>query len=156
MRSSSSSTSKTRWLVDGANLMGSVPDGWWKNPEKATRRWIEDLDAYARATGEDVTVVFDRRVPDVPPGRHGAITVLYASRHGPNAADDEIVRLVAADEDPATLRVVTSDRRLAERVRELGAPVNSTGNFRRRLEEIALARDARPRGSTSPTRSRDN
>jgi predicted RNA-binding protein with PIN domain len=156
MRSSSSSTSKTRWLVDGANLMGSVPDGWWKNPEKATRRWIEDLDAYARATGEDVTVVFDRRVPDVPPGRHGAITVLYASRHGPNAADDEIVRLVAADEDPASLRVVTSDRRLAERVRELGAPVNSTGNFRARLEQVALARTARPRGPASPTRSRDN
>jgi predicted RNA-binding protein with PIN domain len=156
MQSSSSSTSKTRWLVDGANLMGSVPDGWWKNPDKAARRWIEELDAYARATGEDVTVVFDRRVPGIPPGRHGAITVLYASRHGANAADDEIVRLVAADEDPASLRVVTSDRRLAERVRELGAPVNSTGNFRGRLEQVALAGAARPRGPASPTRSRDN
>ena len=50
MPSSSSSTSKTRWLVDGANLMGSRPDGWWNNPDKATRRWIEELDAYARAT----------------------------------------------------------------------------------------------------------
>ena len=137
MPSSSFSTSKTRWLVDGANLMGSRPDGWWKNPDKATRRLIEELDAYAGATGEDVTVVFDRRVPDIPPGRHGAITVLYASRHGPNAADEEIVRIVAADEDPASLRVVTSDRRLAERVRELGAPVNGAGNFLRRLEQIA-------------------
>jgi predicted RNA-binding protein with PIN domain len=137
MRSSSSSTSKTRWLVDGSNLMGSRPDGWWKNPDKAARRLIEELDAYATATGEDLTVVFDRRVPDVPPGRHGAIEVRYASRHGANAADDEIVRIVAADEDPATLRVVTSDRRLAERVRELGAPVNGAGNFLRRLEQIA-------------------
>jgi predicted RNA-binding protein with PIN domain len=153
MPSSSSSTSKTRWLVDGANLMGSVPDGWWKNPDKATRRWIEELDAYASATGEDVTVVFDRRVPDVAPGRRGAITVLYASRHGANAADDEIVHLVAADDDPATLRVVTSDRRLAERVRELGAPVNSTGNFRRRLEEIAAKSGS---AGASPTKSRDN
>ena len=137
MRSSSSSTSKTRWLVDGSNLMGSRPDGWWKNPDKAARRLIEELDAYASATGEDVTVVFDRRVPDIPPGRHGAIEVRYASRHGANAADDEIVRIVAGDEDPATLRVVTSDRRLAERVRELGAPVNGAGNFLRRLEQIA-------------------
>ena len=127
MPSSSSSTSKTRWLVDGANLMGSRPDGWWNNPDKATRRWIEELDAYARATGEDVTVVFDRGLPDVAPGPHGAIELRYASRHGANAAD----------EDPATLRVVTSDRRLAERVGELGAPVNGTGNFRRRLEEVA-------------------
>ena len=137
MRSSSSSTSKTRWLGDGSNLMGSRPDGWWRNPDKAARRLIEELDAYATATGEDLTVVFDRRVPDVPPGRHGAIEVRYASRHGANAADDEIVRIVAADEDPATLRVVTSDRRLAERVRELGAPVNGAGNFLRRLEQIA-------------------
>ena len=153
MPSSSSSTSKTRWLVDGANLMGSVPDGWWKNPDKATRRWIEELDAYASATGEDVTVVFDRRVPDVAPGRHGAIEVRYASRHGANAADDEIVRLVAADDDPATLRVVTSDRRLAERVGELGAPVNGAGNFLRRLEEIAAKAGSPER---SPTRSRGN
>ena len=137
MPSSSSSTSKTRWLVDGANLMGSRPDGWWNNPDKATRRWIEELDAYARATGEDVTVVFDRRLPDVAPGRHGAVELRYASRHGADAADDEIVRMVAADADPATLRVVTSDRRLAERVGDLGAPVNGTGNFRRRLEEVA-------------------
>jgi len=137
MPRSSSSTSETRWLVDGANLMGSRPDGWWNNPDQATRRWIEELDAYARATGEDVTVVFDRGLPDVAPGPHGAIELRYASRHGANAADDEIVRIVAADEDPATLRVVTSDRRLAERVGELGAPVNGTGNFRRRLEEVA-------------------
>ncbi len=117
--------------------MGSRPDGWWNNPDKATRRWIEELDAYARATGEDVTVVFDRSLPDVAPGRHGAIELRYASRHGPNAADDQIVRIVGADQDPATLRVVTSDRRLAERVRELGAPVTGTGSFRRRLDEVA-------------------
>jgi predicted RNA-binding protein with PIN domain len=117
--------------------MGSRPDGWWKNPDKAARRLVEELDAYARATGEDITVVFDRRIPDVPPGRHGAIEVRYASRRGRNAADEEIVRIVAADENPATLRVVTSDRRLAERVGELGAPVNGAGNFRRRLDEIA-------------------
>jgi len=137
MPSSSSSTSKTHWLIDGANLMGSRPDGWWNNPDKATRRWIEELDAYASATSEDVTVVFDRALPDVAPGRHGAIELRYASRHGPNAADDEIVRIVEAGEDPATLRVVTSDRRLAERVRELGAPVTGTGSFRRRLDEVA-------------------
>jgi predicted RNA-binding protein with PIN domain len=127
--------------------MGSRPDGWWNNPDNATRRLVEELDAYAEATGEDLTVVFDRRVPNLAPGRHGAIEVRYASRHGANAADDEIVRVVGADDDPHTLRVVTSDRRLAERAGELGAPVNGAGNFRRRLEEIA---------GQPPTRSQDN
>ena len=140
MPSSRSSGSKTRWLVDGSNLMGSRPDGWWNNPERAARRLIDELDAYAAATGEDVSVVFDRRLPDVAPGRHGSVTVAYATRHGANAADDEIVRMVAADPEPSTLRVVTSDRRLAERVAELGAPANGVMNFRHRLEEIAARR----------------
>jgi uncharacterized protein YaiI (UPF0178 family) len=52
---------------------------------------------------------------------------------GPNAADREIVRLVEADPAPAEVRVVTSDRALAERVRELGAGVEGAGAFRRRL-----------------------
>jgi predicted RNA-binding protein with PIN domain len=145
--SSSGASEATRWLIDGANLMGSRPDGWWKNPDKATRRLIEELDAYAQATGENLTVVFDRRLPDVAEGRHGSIVVRWASRHGANAADDEIVRIVRDDPDPGSLRVVTSDRRLAERVRELGAPVNGTANFRQRLDQIA---------ALDPTRSRDN
>jgi hypothetical protein len=74
--------------------------------------------------------------------------VVFASRHGRNAADDEIVKMLAAraeraeraederaqGEDPGPPRVVTSDRRLVERVREQGAAVTSTSSFRRRLE----------------------
>jgi predicted RNA-binding protein with PIN domain len=44
--------------------------------------------------------------------------------------------MVARDQDPGAIRVVTSDRRLRERVSELGASVTSTGSFRRRLDEI--------------------
>jgi len=123
-----------RWLVDGMNLIGSRPDGWWNNRDRAARRLLEELDRYARSTGEDVTVVLDSRLPGVPPGVHGATTVAFASRHGPNAADDEIVRMVQAEPAPGTLRVVTSDRRLGERVRELGARVTSSMTFRRRMD----------------------
>jgi len=123
-----------RWLVDGMNLIGSRPDGWWNNRDRAARRLLEELDRYARATGEHVTVVLDSRLPGVPPGAHGAVTVVFASRHGPNAADDEIVRMVQGDPAPGTLRVVTSDRRLSERVRELGARVTGSMTFRRRLD----------------------
>ena len=125
-----------RWLVDGMNLIGSRPDRWWNDPDRAVRRLIDELDRYAAASGEDLAVVFDRRPRDLRPGAHGAIQVGFASSHGRNAADHEIVRLVAADRDPAALRVVTSDRRLRERVTELGATVTSTGSFRRRLDAI--------------------
>jgi predicted RNA-binding protein with PIN domain len=125
-----------RWLVDGMNLIGSRPDRWWNDPDRAVRRLIEELDRYAMAADEDLTVVFDRHPPDVAPGAHGAIQVAFASSHGRNAADDEIVRMLAEGEAPGAFRVVTSDRRLGERVRELGADVTSAGSFRRRMDQV--------------------
>lgn len=125
----------TRWLVDGMNVIGSRPDRWWNDPDKAVRRLIDELHRYAEETREEVTVVFDRQPRDLSPGIHGAVTVAFASRRGRNAADHEIAEMVAGDESPATLQVVTSDRDLADRVRQRGARVASSGLFRRRLDE---------------------
>ena len=105
-----------RWLIDGMNLIGSRPDRWWNDPDRAIRALIEELGRYAAATGEEVTVVFDRRPPDLAPGTHGAVRVLFASWRGRNAADHGIVRMVSEDPAPASIRVVTSDRRLVGRV----------------------------------------
>ena len=125
---------RARWLIDGMNLIGSRPDGWWNDPDRAVRRLVQELDRYAAATGDDVTVVFDRRPPDVQPGAHGAAMVAFASRPGRNAADDEIVRVLAQDQAPHSFRVVTSDRRLVERARALGAVAVSSASFRRRMD----------------------
>jgi predicted RNA-binding protein with PIN domain len=127
-----------RWLVDGMNLIGSRPDRWWNDPDRAVRRLIEELGRYAAATGEEVTVVFDRQPPDVLPGAHGAAWVAFAPGRARNAADDQIVRMLRQDPAPGSFRVVTSDRRLAERVRELGAGIRSSASFRRRVDR-ALA-----------------
>jgi len=125
---------RLRWIVDGMNLIGSRPDGWWNDPDQAVRRLIEELDRYGSQRNEEITVVFDRRPPDVSPGQHGAVAVAFASRRGRNAADHEIVRMVTDDPAPSTLTVVTSDARLAERVEALGARVRSAGSFRRHLD----------------------
>jgi uncharacterized protein YaiI (UPF0178 family) len=61
------------------------------------------------------------------------VEVVYARRHGPDAADDRIVEEVAADADPKSLTVVTSDRDLARRVQELGASVVGPGVLLQRL-----------------------
>jgi len=127
---------RPRWLVDGMNLIGSRPDRWWNDRDGAVRRLIAELDRFAAATGEDLTVVFDRRPPDLDPRRHGAVWVAFASRRGRNAADDEIVDMLAVDPEPACARVVTSDRRLAERVRDLGAGVEPSSRFRRRVDRV--------------------
>jgi hypothetical protein len=55
-------------------------------------------------------VVFDRQPPDVLPGTRVAVVVAFASRRGRDAADQEIVRMLAEDPVPASVGVVTSDR----------------------------------------------
>jgi predicted RNA-binding protein with PIN domain len=122
------------------NVVGSRPDRWWNDPDAAVRRLIEQLDRFAQRTGDDLTVVFDRQPRDVSAGVHGAITVAFASRSGRNAADYDIGEIVAADEEPSSLTVVTSDRALADRVKQRGARVTSSGSFRRRLDDVLEGR----------------
>ena len=99
---------RPRLIVDGMNVIGSRPDRWWNDPDRAVRRLIEELDRFGSQTGDDITVVFDRRPPDVSPGPHGAVMVAFASWRGRNAADHEIVRMVSEDPAPASLTVVTA------------------------------------------------
>ena len=122
-----------RWLVDGMNLVGSRPDGWWRDRRGAMRALAADLAAFAKSTGEPVTVVFDGRPFELSAA---PVEVAFADRRGPNAADDEIARLVAEDVDPASLTIVTSDRDLEGRVRGHGAEVVGAGAFRQRLDQI--------------------
>ena len=122
-----------RLIVDGNNVMGSRPDGWWKDRAGAARRLVERIGAWADEAGADVVVVFDGRPPSgltAPPG----VEVRYAERGGANAADDVIAALVADDAAPAELRVVTSDSELSRRVREHGAEVIGARGFRDRLD----------------------
>jgi predicted RNA-binding protein with PIN domain len=114
-----------RWIVDGMNVIGSRPDGWWRDRPGAMRALASELARWA--DGRDVTVVFDGRPFELSAD---GVRVEFASRRGPDAADDDIVRIVSEDDDPATLRVVTSDHALATRVRALGAEVVSAGVFR--------------------------
>jgi hypothetical protein len=125
-----------RWLVDGTNVVGSRPDGWWRDRPGAFRRLVEELGALA-AAGDEVTVVFDGRpAPDLAAGDHDGVAVRWAARRGRDAADDTVVALVEADPRPGDRVVVTSDRGLAGRVAALGAPVEGAGGFRRRLDAL--------------------
>src|ERR1700712_2908635 len=102
-----------RWYVDGMNVIGPRPDGWWRDRDAAMLRLVDLLERWVAAEGEDVTVVFER-APS-PPIRSSVIEVAHAPKPKPDAADDEIVRRLRAVADPAAVRVVTSDRWLAER-----------------------------------------
>jgi predicted RNA-binding protein with PIN domain len=109
-------------VVDGNNVMGSRPDGWWKDRAGAAQRLVAQLGDWAASAGRDVLVVFDGARPAglVAPER---VEVRFARRRGPDAADDDIEAFVAADVAPERLSVVTSDAGLARRVRGHGAEV---------------------------------
>ncbi|HEY3186669.1 MAG TPA: NYN domain-containing protein [Solirubrobacteraceae bacterium] len=106
-----------RLIVDGMNVIGSRPDGWWRDRRGAQRALAQALSGL----GEPVTVVFDGAPHDVdaPAG----VEVVFVPH-----ADDEIALRAAPG-----ARVVTSDRALAQRVRAAGAEVLPAKAFRERV-----------------------
>jgi predicted RNA-binding protein with PIN domain len=130
-----------RLIVDGMNVVGSRPDGWWRDRPGAMRSLVELLAARMASDGEAVTVVFDGRPFELGAEEASGVEVVFASRAGRNAADDDIVALVERSERPGSIRVVTSDDELARRVGALGAEVMGAGAFRR---ELAVAEGSPP------------
>src|SRR4051812_50151974 len=96
------------------NVIGSRPTGWWHDRPGAMR----DLVYRLGKLDEPVTVIFDGRPFEID--EPGEVDVRFASRGGRNAADDDIVALVAEARDPASLSGGTSGGELAARVRAHG------------------------------------
>lgn len=118
-----------RWLVDGNNVYGARPDGWWRDRAGAAARLVAELDRWQRETGEDVVLVFDGRGPTPRPEGSGLV-VRHAADEGERSADDLVARLVGEERGPVT--VVTSDRGLVARLAP-GVAVEGAGAFLRRV-----------------------
>ena len=123
-----------RWIVDAMNVIGTRPDGWWKDRRRAMVGLVDQVERWASAEGHDVTVVFER--PTSPPIRSSVIEIGHAPRAAANSADDEIVRLVRADDRPQEINVVTSDSTLAGRVQDAGATAYPAASFRNLVDPL--------------------
>lgn len=96
-------------VVDAANVVGSVPDGWWRDRAGAARRLVE------RLADRECTVVLEGAArAGVLEGVVGLVTVV----HAPGSGDDTLAALAGPG-----VTVVTADRGLAERVRAAGGDV---------------------------------
>ncbi|MER7490767.1 NTP pyrophosphohydrolase [Streptomyces sp. NPDC126497] len=114
-------------IVDAANVVGSVPDGWWRDRCGAAERLRDRLAAEG--------------LPDHP-GPVEIVLVTEGAARGvdsvpgvrvdpaPGSGDDRVVALVAEAGDRPVL-VVTADRGLRRRVTSLGAGVTGPRAVRR-------------------------
>lgn len=122
-------------VVDGNNVIGSVPDGWWRDLPAAVRRLLSRLVCYRRCTQHAVLLVLDAAQPDLSEGSHDGVEVRYAARAGRNAADARILELLQ-DLGGAEVEVVSSDRALAADAAHLGAVIVGAGAFLDRLDDV--------------------
>ena len=105
-------------IVDGANVVGSRPTGWWRDRAGAAQRLHQAV--AAADLGYDVVVLVleggARR--GQPVGADGVVHTVHAPRSGDDAIVEQVrMRSIGGDD----VVVVTADRALRERVAAAGA-----------------------------------
>jgi len=106
-------------IVDGANVVGSRPDGWWRDRPGAARRLHEQLAVAELPQHEVVLVLEGAATRGVPAEQDRGVRTVHAAGSG----DDTIVELVRSYVDEAQdsdVVVVTADRVLRQRVEAAG------------------------------------
>lgn len=106
-------------IVDAANVVGSRPDGWWRDRVGAAGRLLTELRDLADRLSEtaEIVVVLEGAARAAAAGVDNGIRVVQASGSG----DHEIVAVVAATGATSrAITVVTADRGLRERVEAYG------------------------------------
>ena len=104
-------------VVDGANVVGSVPDGWWRDRAGAAARLHAGLQNADLSFDWVVLVLEGSARAGVPEGEAGGVTTV----HAPGVGDDEIVAQCRDHTTSGdTVTVASADRGLLSRLDPLG------------------------------------
>ena len=109
-------------VVDGANVVGSRPDGWWKDRAGAARRLHASLVVGDSSYDLIVLVLEGAAKGGVPAGRDAHLVTVHAPRDG-DATITAQARAAAERGDQVT--VITADRLLQSAVQAVGATTMS-------------------------------
>ena len=120
----------TTLIVDGANVVGSRPDGWWRDRAGAAARLHAQLAAADLGYAEVALVLEGQARAGVPEGREGPVRTVHAPADG-DATIAELAGTAAADGEEVA--VVTADRELVAIVTAAGAQVLGPGWLLRQL-----------------------
>ncbi|MFJ3932729.1 MULTISPECIES: NTP pyrophosphohydrolase [unclassified Streptomyces] len=121
----------TLLVVDGANVVGSVPDGWWREREAAAERLRDALAAEGGQSAVSGPVEIVLVVEGAARGLGSVPGVRVESAAG---SGDDLVALLAAEAgaEGRACVVVTADRGLRARVTAAGAQCAGPRSVRRR------------------------
>ena len=106
-------------VIDAANVIGSRPNGWWRDRPGAAGAFVGRVRSTVAAghLSPPVTVVLEGRSRDgAAEAEEDGVAVVHARGEG----DDTIAAVAAVNREVV---VVTADRGLAARVRAVGADV---------------------------------
>ena len=135
-------------VVDVANVMGSRPDGWWRDRAGAATRWLADLNRLpgttvrlpdgARGSVGRVVAVLEGRAREAHLPQPCAVEVVLAERDGDSAVvaqvrGDDLADVYVRDGKDDVLLVVTADRGLRQRL-PVGVAVAGPGWLRALLD----------------------
>ncbi|MFC9663398.1 NYN domain-containing protein [Nocardia sp. NPDC127606] len=135
-------------VVDAANVIGSRPNGWWKDRPGAARRLLADLANLTTRLPEttEVTVVLEGAATAAADGAEPSaprMKVVLAERSG----DDQIVDVVVETDSHEQITVVTADRELRTRVEAHGAETVGPGWLWNQIEASPASGEDRTESS---------
>ena len=108
---------RTVLVVDGANVVGSRPDGWWRDRAGAAARLHGRLAVADTSYDEIVLVLEGQAKAGVPRGRDGHLRTVHAPRDGDSAL---VAEAVALRDRGDQVVAISADRALVARVEALG------------------------------------
>lgn len=104
-------------VVDGANVVGATPNGWWRDRAGAAVKLHGRLAVADTAYDEIVLVLEGQAKAGLRPGRDAHLRTVHAARDG----DSAIVKASReAREKAHDVTVITADRALQMKVEALG------------------------------------
>jgi predicted RNA-binding protein with PIN domain len=121
-------------VVDAMNVIGSRPDGWWRDRDLAIRRLVAELERWGEGRDERVTVMLEHEPRDAI--RAERVEIAWARVGGADAADREILARLLGWLFHDEVTVVTSDRDLKVKALAGGAEVVPSSPFRAELESL--------------------
>jgi predicted RNA-binding protein with PIN domain len=121
-----------KWLIDGHNLIGQMPNLQLDDPDDE-EKLLEQLRRYRARTGHSLTVIFD-------PGqgyrlgqtkKQGGLTIQFAPSG--KTADEIIMQRLRRVKDPQAVMVVSSDRSVQRVAQQVQVRVLDSREFARQL-----------------------